>query len=395
MQELQLYGGATPPAAQAGGIAGYVNHVIRTGTVPAYRSLELGIGTPSFSNGASFESGGANPARTFSYYVGLGGEERNYRYADQFDGAALSRLYGVPIQSCNAVPKARYNAAGVPSCFDAAGRSYTNGGATNAYVLGPYVLDALATVRARDDVVNLHAGIPRKNGGTDDLQLLWDYSHFSSIFANSADDQGGPAYLQAIGLGAPAYRDGYQFVGAPLGTLLGAGYTGGGVVPYTYPLSPAGRPLQAAIAPDRRDGSANDQSIVKLQYQRNFGAGAFLRVYGYTNYGDWLENNPVSAVQLYTSAGDSSYAVLNHARGASAQFSSVLGAHHLLTVTASGAGATSLRDNDTEMLNGGYGPASPTPGRWSASWSTPRTPPTACAIPPPIPRRRATPRPAR
>jgi hypothetical protein len=356
-QELEVYTGAAPPAALTGGIAGYVNQVVKTGTAPAYGSVELGIGTPSFSHEAAFESGGTNPARTSSYYVGLGGQDRNYRYADQFDGAAVSPLYGVPIQSCNAVPKANYSAALVPSCFDPAGRSYTNGGATNAYVLGPYALDTLATARERDNVVNLHVAIPRKNGSTDDVQFLWDESSMSSIFSDSSQDQGGAPYLRAIGLGAPTYSDGYQFVGAPLGTLLGANYTGGGVIPYTYPLSPAGRALQAEIAPDRRDGSSNDQSVIKLQYQRNFGTDAFLRVYGYTNYGDWLENNPISAVQLYTSAGDSSYAVLNHGRGLNVQLTDRLGARHLLTVTGSTATATSLRDNDTEMINGGFGAA--------------------------------------
>lgn len=363
-QELQVYTGATPANAEANGISGYINQVIKTGTAPAYRNLDLGIGTPTFYNKGSFETGGANPARTFSYYVGLGGYNQNYRYADQFNGTSLNQYYGTPIVSCATAAKtlgANYSPAIVPSCFNGNGQSYTNGAAnTRAYVLGPYSLDSLATVEDRDDIVNLHFGIPRKDGNKDDVQVLWDYSHFSSIGANSANDQGGVAYLKAIGAPVPTWVDGYQFVGAPLGTTLPQTYAGGGTVPYFFPQSPSGRAIGAAIAPNYRDASSNDQAILKVQYQRNFGTSAYLRIYGYTNYSDWLENAPVSATQIYTAWSPLDYSVDNHSRGLSLQFSDQLNQQHLLTVEGSYTTATSLRDNNNQMSNGGTTPSAST-----------------------------------
>jgi hypothetical protein len=302
-QELQVYTGATPANAEANGISGYINQVIKSGSAPAYRTLDLGIGSPTFYNKLSFETGGANPARTFSYYLGFGGYNQNYRYGDQFNGQSLSQLYGTPMVTCATAAKnlgANYSPSVVPSCFTPSGQSYTNGTAgTRSYVLGPYWLNTLSTVRDRDNIVNLHFGIPRKDGNKDDIQVLWDYSHFSSIGANSTNDQGGAAYLRSIGAPVPSWIDGYQFVGAPLGTTLPLTYTGGGTIPYLYPLSPTGRALGAAIDPNYRDGGSNDQSIVKLQYQRNFGTNAYLRVYGYTNYSDWLQNGPISSTALH------------------------------------------------------------------------------------------------
>ncbi len=368
-QELQVYTGATPANAEANGLSGYINQVIRTGTAPAYRSLELGVGTPTFYNKLAFETGGANPSRTFSYYVGLGGYNQNYRYADQFNGQSLSNLYGTPLATCqtafNALTKkganpAAYNATSVPSCFNpVTGADYRNGGAVNsrAYVMGPYDLDSLGTVRDRDDVVNLHFGIPTKNGNKDDVQVLWDYSHFSSIFLNSANDQGGVNYLNSIGAPTPQWVDGYQYFGA-LGSLLPTGYTGGNAGLYLYPLSPTGRTLNSAIDPNFRDGSSNDQAVVKVQYQKNFGTNAYLRAYVYTNYSDWLENNPISVLQNYTGAGPSDYDVINHTRGASLQFSDQLNPQHLLTLQGGYTTATSQRNNNTTMLNGLYGPNS-------------------------------------
>ena len=68
--------------------------------------------------------------------------------------------------------------------------------------------------------------------------------------------------------------------------------------PYLLPgLAPRAPVPRADRSPNRRDAFDNNQSIVKLQYQRNFGTNAFLRVYGYTYYSDWLQNGPQSALQ--------------------------------------------------------------------------------------------------
>ena len=108
-QELQVYTGATPANAEANGISGYINQVIRTGTAPAYRLLDLGAGAPTFYNKMSFETGGANPSRTFSYYVGTGLYNQNYRSSTSSTPVAVSQQWITPLAPC----VTGVNAAGV------------------------------------------------------------------------------------------------------------------------------------------------------------------------------------------------------------------------------------------------------------------------------------------
>jgi hypothetical protein len=343
-QELQVYTGASPANSEAEGLSGYINQVIRTGTAPASRNLDLGLGSPILYNKLSFEAGGANPSRTFSYYLGAGAYNQDYRYYDQSNGAGLQSTYGFPIAPCT-------TGVGV-GCTGPGGVDYTNGGTTPAYVLGGPQLSQLGTVQDRDTVVNLHFGIPQKNGNRDDVQVLADINHISNIYNFSPDAFGGEAYLNAIGFGTPVYLDGYQYTGAPLGALLGPGYTGGGVSNYLYPQSPAGRPLFAPIAPGANDNISNDQGIFKLQYQHNFGTNAFLRVYGYTYYSAWLMADPMSTYSDYVSPGSPDYELSSHTRGVSAEFSDQVSSQHLLTIQGSYTTANALRDNNFQMLNG-------------------------------------------
>jgi hypothetical protein len=364
-QELQVYTGATPANAEGEGLSGYINQVIRTGTAPAYRSLDLGIGTPTFYNKLSFETGGANPSRTFSYYAGFGGYNQSYRYGDQYNGQSLSNLYGPSINACQndgsaAALKANgyyTSRAAVPSCYGPNGQDYTNGGTTPAYVLGPYGYDQLARVEDRDAVVNLHFGLPKKDGSKDDIQILFDNNHLNNVIADSTNDLGGAAFVNAAMGGLPTYTDAYQYNG-PMGKLLPVGYTGGGVSYYNFPGSPAGRAFQSTIPDNQREAFVNDQAVVKAQYQHNFGTNAFLRVYGYTFYSDWLNNGPLSTLQNYLGPVSSDYELSSHARGLSATFSDQLTSQHLLTVQGSYTTANSLRDNNLSMINGLYGPNS-------------------------------------
>ena len=68
--ELQVYTGATPSNAEAQGLAGFINQVIKTGTFPGYANINPTIGTPTFYHSLNVEAGGATPDRLFSYYVG-------------------------------------------------------------------------------------------------------------------------------------------------------------------------------------------------------------------------------------------------------------------------------------------------------------------------------------
>jgi len=374
-QELQVYTGATPANAESSGISGYINQVIKTGTAPAYRSLDAGIGTPMFYNKLAFETGGANPARTFSYYVGLGGYDQALRYADQFNGVSLSRNWGPPVTTCASVPAANYNPQTVPSCFDPrTGADYTNGGVTPAYVFGPYNYAYQANNVSqsqtwdRDSVVNLHFGIPRKDGSKDDVQALYDNNSIRSPYYNSTNSGGGTPYFNTIGLGPPSYLDSYQ-MGIPYGTLLPQTYTGGGANPYFFPLSPSGRQAGSPIPTDSGDAFVNNQAIAKLQYQRNFGTNAFLRLYGYTYYSDWLQVAPQSAwsaANSFVPVLPSDYELSSHTRGLSLQFSDQLNAKNLLSVQGSYTTATSLRYN-----NSGIGYPSSTPVAFLVNGSDP------------------------
>ncbi len=88
-QELQIYTGGGEADANATGLAGFINQVIKTGTFPGYATGGLAIGTPAFYHDARVEIGGATPDRMFSYYVGISGTNQSLRYFDQYNGASL------------------------------------------------------------------------------------------------------------------------------------------------------------------------------------------------------------------------------------------------------------------------------------------------------------------
>ncbi len=344
-QELQVYTGATPANAEGEGLSGYINQVIRTGTAPASRNLSLGIGAPTFYNKVSFEAGGANPGRTFSYYLGAGAYNQGYRYYDNYNGASLQPLWGAPLAPCPS--------AAPIGCHGPNGEDYTNGGRTPAFALGPYVANAgsispqnLAAARVRDTVANFHFGIPRKDGSKDDVQLLFDDNFIDNQGYTSTNDIGGAAFLDSIGA-THSYVDGYNFTGQPVGTLLPPGYSGGGVSNYYFPGSPVGRPRNADIEPDRRDAITNNQSIVKLQYQRNFGTSAFLRVYGYTYYSNFFQLGPQTQNMNYVGYSASDYNLSSHSRGVSVQFSDQVNPQHLLSVQGNYTTSTTLRANNS------------------------------------------------
>src|SRR5450755_4069952 len=81
--ELQAYTGGTPASADANGLSGYLNQVIRTGTYPGFSTLTFGVGYPTFYHKLSYETGGATPSRSFTYYVAASGVNQDYRYGTQ------------------------------------------------------------------------------------------------------------------------------------------------------------------------------------------------------------------------------------------------------------------------------------------------------------------------
>lgn len=205
LQELQVYTGGGPSSVATAGTAGFINQVIKVGTYPGFATANLGIGTPAYYHQAQIEVGGSTPDRTFSYYAGFMGYNQTYRFIDNSNGAG----YGVPggILSGNTVGFAagygfgsyqEYNVAysclfgtcqGVkPMCpLYGAKFSFPDQGCWQYY--SNTAGDPLM-VSDREDVINLHLGIPKSNGLRDDVQLLWSASALNNYGYNSPSDLG-------------------------------------------------------------------------------------------------------------------------------------------------------------------------------------------------------------
>src|SRR5579871_4286334 len=242
--ELQVYTGATPSNAEAQGLAGFINQVIKTGTFPGYATANLSAGTPTFYHSANVEAGGATPDRMFSYYVGIGGYNQDHRYVDQFGGAAYVNEFGQQLGSCPAATA--LGATVLPSC-------YTNGkpnvglNGNPGWILGPIGFGTInaANVATRTSVVNLHFGIPHRNDGLrDDVQLLYDNDEIFTTFLSSVNDEGYDNWINTVGVFPPYYLDTHQYRGQ-MGTFLPAHYASL-VTPYFYPSSPP-HPFQGPI----------------------------------------------------------------------------------------------------------------------------------------------------
>jgi len=358
MSELQVYTGATPAQSEGQGLAGYINQVIKTGTFPGFANAAVGIGDPVFYHKASVEAGGASPNRMFSYYVGIGGYNQDFRYVDQNNAAGFANLGPALVQLSPTVLNTDGSCTGAATDIDYS-YCYANGFAgPGQYIQAPYTFGTASNIADRDTIVNLHFGIPHKNdAGRDDIQLLWDSGMLHNGFYESTNDSGGLGNYPANSNnpGGPFYYDGFQWTG-PVGGLLPANPSQY-VLPYQYPNSPShvagtfnGGGF-APIDPNTRDTIWNDQEIVKLQYQKNLGSNAYFRLYGYTYYSDWMQNGPVCAFSNYGCAVSPDYELSSHTRGLSGQFADQLNAEHLLTIQGNYTTANSTRDNNTQMFN--------------------------------------------
>ncbi len=312
-QELQVYTGGTPATADATGISGYINQVIRTGTYPGFVTVDGGLGGPSFYHKLSFEIGGATPNRLFSYYVGLAGANQDYRYIDQFNGASDPQFF-YPVF----FPEGRFNIYdGTPGTIN------LSGGQTYA----------LAETDDRENVVNLHFGVPHHGGSLrDDVQLLYLTSRILGWYYSSINDQGGPANVaNAVGgAGNGSWHDGYVYTGA-----LFAPPDPSKVVPYYFMSSPQNRPFEAPLSDNARDYTDNGVSIAKIQYQRNFDSRSYLRLYGYTTYSNWFIGGPANQQFTgYYGAELNDYELPSHTYGFNLSYANQLSDKHLLTATA-------------------------------------------------------------
>ncbi|MDP9016934.1 MAG: TonB-dependent receptor, partial [Candidatus Eremiobacteraeota bacterium] len=323
-QELQVYTGGTPAGADAQGIAGYINQVIKTGTFPGFGRVNATLAAPTFYHRLSAEAGGASPDRHFSYYVGLAGVNQDYRYIDQQNGASNPGSFFYPLVVTNANPannSFQYDGS-VPAIF-APGQSY-----------------GIANTASRDVVANVHIALPHKNdNGRDDVQLLYLTSQILAGYYSSLTDLGAtaPAALTALNGGAPiGYSDTRVYTGPQMQAFDPTKFQ-----TYFFPSGPQnhipGTPgfNTGGILPlNARDTNDNGVAIFKAQYQRNFNSKSYARLYGYTLYSNWFIDGPLSAF-LNFGAEVADYEIPNHTFGLNLSYANQLNDKNLLSASVS------------------------------------------------------------
>ena len=238
-QEVQVYTGGTPATSNSSGLAGYINQVIKTGTFPGYAIADLGIGGPAFYHQATVEFGGATPDRLFSYYVGFSGTNQTFRYGDQYGGVS-DPLYFYPLY----VPTNN----NVYNILDGSGGKAPNYG----FIYQPGYSYAQAAAFDRENVVNLHIGVPHRDSPLrDDIQVLYVTGGIAAQFYSSANDIWyTPAVGAATGIGYPMpYLDSFYY----RGPLMQAPEPHDTVINY-FPSSPTDRAPGAPIDVSDRDG---------------------------------------------------------------------------------------------------------------------------------------------
>ncbi len=321
--EVQVYTGGTPASADAPGLAGYINQVVKSGTYPGYANFTSGVGGPTLYNKATLEVGGATPDRLFSYYVGGQLVVQNYRFGDQFNGVS-NPLYFYPIAIGNQYPPPVGPLAGIPTPLNT---QVWDG--SSAWLYGPGPANAIAGVRDQETIANFHFGIPHKNDSNkDDVQLLYDNSLIVQKFYGSAVDQGLGSVQQENG-GPLSYFDGFAYNGP-----LFAPPQNGLISNVLFPNSPQGRAPFDQLPVGEREGSQNGVELAKFQYQHNFTDRSFLRFDAYTDYAIWFISGPVSANLPYGGQLPD-YEVNEHKYGGKIDYSNQLSDKHLIELTAS------------------------------------------------------------
>ena len=185
----------------------------------------------------------------------------------------------------------------------------------------------------RENVMNFHFGIPHKNdAGRDDVQALFYNFAYHQQFGGNIDQQGGLATLNSnlpqwggttgiantiFGLAHTRARTDRTRDSARIridrskrcvwhrhydsavfsdtqnlkpGTTFGQNAANAQATRYLSPSQGSYAP-GTTIATNNSDTTWNDATIIKLQYQKNFGSSAYVRIMGYSSYSDWLMSN--------------------------------------------------------------------------------------------------------
>ncbi len=207
LQELQVYTGGGPSSVASAGTAGFINQVIKTGTFPGFATANLGIATPNYYHQSQIEIGGSTPDRTFSYYIGILGYNQTYRFFDNSNGAGymtpggplsgdtlgFGTGYGFgSFQYFGIAGACTWTCQGVkPICpLLSAGVSKFTAPPQGCWQYYSGLAGTPLAVSDRENVINLHMGIPKRNGLRDDVQLMWSGSALNNYGYNSPDDMG-------------------------------------------------------------------------------------------------------------------------------------------------------------------------------------------------------------
>ena len=373
LQELQVYTGGGPSSISSSGTSGFINQVIKTGTYPAYGLLSGGVASEAFYHSVRAEAGGASPNRNFSYYVGIGGYNQAFRYVDQSNGSSVMTA-GQPFATYGYLRSTATGFGVEAICDPLTGASPS---ALAPFCLAPYsgLLGATNSIADRENVINLHFGIPRHNGQRDDIQLMGSVSAMNTQVYSSLNDSGVNAFTNAAtgfpycGLsgadpgcaatgGNPnflTYTDAVVY-NLPFGTNIAPNGTALPTETYYQPHSPQNRPLFAPLPNDLQDAFHNDTGVVKLQWTHPFDNRSFARLYGYSFYSDWTQAGAVSAADLppneYPFTGVSAnYDLITHTAGGEFQYYNQITDKHLLQLTFNDTTANVTRFNNTGYLN--------------------------------------------
>jgi hypothetical protein len=262
----------------------------------------------------------------------------------------------------------------------------------------------------RESVVNLHMGIPKHNGLRDDVQLLWSGSALNNYGYNSPSDIG-PGNNQFIyslyntkyapptcgpetvgpGLTVNGCTSNGQIISLlPFGTagvcnpaksaFLGCGPTYLGYsdavtynVPFGTPIATGPGAIKAPGAyyepntpshafngpiplyDNSIDVNQNDGGIAKVQYTYALSQAAYLRLYGYTFYTDWMYTDPTFAgtgQNVVTFPPTAQYQLITHTAGGALDFQDQLNDQNLLSLNGNYTTAGVSRFNNSTAYGG-------------------------------------------
>ncbi len=395
LQELQVYTGGGPASVSSSGTAGFINQVIKTGTYPGYATANLGVATDTFYHQASIEVGGATPDRNFSWYAGFSGYNQDFRFLTNGNGTPYTEpnaYYSGPSATSAGIAYSdctTFTCQGVKtSCALGAAPGPTPQGCWEFY---NGAASFPSEVSDRENVINVHFGIPKHNGLRDDIQALWSASAlWNWSYSSIADIGTSPnqyfwalyhapyaapicgqtltvapwAGVTATGCG-PSKTGAYQpyndevVYNLPFGTPIASSPTNFRAPSLYYaPDTPAHQfagpiPLyDESVTPYQ-----NDTGIGKLQYTYALSTAAYLRVYGYTLYSDWLQTSPIfgATVESTPSVASAQYDLFAHTVGGALDFNDQVDDQNLVGANYNYTTSNTSRFNNYSAYGGCLG----------------------------------------